>query len=59
MSIAPAAPTILESSGARPFLSLLERPAALPTTQPLMLDPFLLDGEVAPFILNDPDWMKI
>jgi hypothetical protein len=39
-------------------MSLLERPVALPATQPPMLDPFLLDGEVAPLILNDPDWMK-
>jgi hypothetical protein len=39
-------------------LSLLERPAALLTALPPMLDPFLLDGEAAPFILDDPDWMK-
>jgi hypothetical protein len=37
---------------------MLERLAVLPAAQPPMLDPFLLDGEAAPFILNDPDWMK-
>jgi hypothetical protein len=51
-------PTIPESSGARTFHSLIETPTVLPAAQPLMLDPFLLDGEAAPFILDDPDWMK-
>jgi hypothetical protein len=40
------------------FLSLIETPTALPAAQPLLLDPFLLDGEATPFILDDPDWMK-
>jgi hypothetical protein len=39
-------------------MSLLERSATLPTAQPPMLDPFLLDGEATPLILDDPDWMK-
>jgi hypothetical protein len=58
MSSVPAVPTAPESSGARTLLSLLERPAALPATQPTMLDLFLLNGEATPFILDDPDWMK-
>jgi hypothetical protein len=43
---------------APPFLPLLERPAVLPPAQPLMLEPFMLDGEAASLILDDPDWMK-
>jgi hypothetical protein len=58
MSSALAALTIPESCGARTFLSLLERPAALPAAQPPMLDSFLLDGEAVPLILDDPDWMN-
>jgi hypothetical protein len=58
MSSALAALTIPESCGARTFLSLLERPAALPAAQPPMLDSFLLDGEAVPLILDDLDWMN-
>jgi hypothetical protein len=58
MSSALVALTVPESSVARPFLSLLERSAVLQATQPSMLDPFLLDGEATPLILEDPDWMK-
>jgi hypothetical protein len=48
----------LEELMARLFLPLLERPAVLPPAQPLMLEPFMLDGEAASLILDDPDWMK-
>ena len=58
MSSAPIMSTIPKSSGARPFLSLLDRLAVLPAARPLMLDLFLLDGEVAPLIVNEPEWMK-
>jgi hypothetical protein len=36
MSSASAASTVLESSGAQSFPSLLKRPAVLPAAQPLM-----------------------
>jgi hypothetical protein len=58
MSSAPTVLTILESSRAQSFLSLLDRLVVLPTAQPLMLEQFLLDGEATPLILDDPDWMN-
>jgi hypothetical protein len=58
MSSASAVPTVLGISGARPFLSVLERLASLPATQPLMLESFPFDDEVAPLILDELDWMK-
>jgi hypothetical protein len=56
MTSAPATLTVPKSSGA---WSLLDRPVALRAAQPLMLDPFLLDGEAAPLIVDQPDWMKL
>jgi hypothetical protein len=58
MSSASAAPTVLESSGARLFPSLLGGLAVLQAAQPLMLELFMLDGEAAPLILDELDWMK-
>jgi hypothetical protein len=58
MSSASTALTVPKSLRARPFLSLLERPAVLPAAQPPMLELFLLDDEAATLILDDRDWMK-